>query len=75
MDAEIELLSDAQLGCVLAHHCFVFKLPPDWAPADWQVTGDSFVMARRCTGSKGTFYLDCDVLEPTEQVGQTLQLP
>eukprot|EP00961_Rhodomonas_salina_P235448 3182419-Rhodomonas_salina.1 len=75
MDAEIELLSDAQLGSVLAHHGFVFKLPPDWAPADWLVKGDSFVMAQRCTGSKGTFYLDCNVLEPTEQVGQTLQLP
>eukprot|EP00961_Rhodomonas_salina_P256018 3460195-Rhodomonas_salina.1 len=64
MDAEIQLLSDAQLGRVLAHHHFVFKLPPDWAPADW-----------RSTGSKGTFYLDYDVLEPTEQVGEPLQLP
>lgn len=32
-------------------------------------------MARRCTNSKGKYYLDCQVMEPSSFVGRTIQLP
>eukprot|EP00961_Rhodomonas_salina_P029449 396960-Rhodomonas_salina.2 len=32
-------------------------------------------MARRCTNSKGKYYLDCQVMEPSLFVGSTIQLP
>eukprot|EP00961_Rhodomonas_salina_P008411 114423-Rhodomonas_salina.1 len=75
LDVEIDLLRDAQLGRCLARHCFVFKLPTDWAPATWKLKQDGFVMVRLCTGSKGNMYLECDVLSPREMICKTLQLP
>eukprot|EP00961_Rhodomonas_salina_P299786 3939207-Rhodomonas_salina.2 len=71
------MLTDAQLGCCLAHHSFVFKLPTNWAPATWKLQQDCFVMplARQCTGSKGNMYLECNVPSPRELTGETLQLP
>jgi hypothetical protein len=73
LNAEIEMLSDKQLGQCLAHHSFVFKLPSDWFDETWNVKKDGYVMARKCYGQKGTHYLDCDVIEPVEYRGRSLQ--
>eukprot|EP00961_Rhodomonas_salina_P121493 1635437-Rhodomonas_salina.1 len=50
----MDLLRDQQLGRALAHHRFVLKIPEDWALASWKQRGDGYVMACRCTGSKGS---------------------
>eukprot|EP00961_Rhodomonas_salina_P011264 151141-Rhodomonas_salina.1 len=37
LNAEIDRMSDAQLGRCLAHHNFTLKLPADWYPTGWNV--------------------------------------
>jgi hypothetical protein len=74
LDAELDRLSDQQLGRCLAHHRFTFKLPADWFPSEWKVKTGGHIMARKCYGSKGKYYLDCDVVEPSKYQGRAVQL-
>jgi len=76
--AAISLLSDKQLGRVLAHHKTVLQVPQDW----WinPVTGKKTactVMATACTKIAGAYYLDCQLIKPdaARKSGHILQLP
>jgi len=76
--AVISLLSDKQLGRVLAHHKTVLQVPQDW----WinPVTGKKTacaVMATACTKIAGAYYLDCQLIKPdaARKSGHILQLP
>lgn len=75
MTAEIPALHDKQLGRSLAHHRFMLKCPVDWFPDHLATRVDGVIMARHCFGSKGTHYLDCEVVEPAEHKGKTIQFP
>eukprot|EP00961_Rhodomonas_salina_P049070 658680-Rhodomonas_salina.1 len=61
MTAEIATLKDNQLGRCLAHHRFVMKLPADWFPKSVNTQADGAIIARHCYGSKGKYYLDCEI--------------
>eukprot|EP00961_Rhodomonas_salina_P151976 2045930-Rhodomonas_salina.1 len=60
LNAEIDKLSDAQLGKCLAHHQYTFMCPVDWFPSEWGMQRDGYVTARWCRGQKSTFYLECE---------------
>eukprot|EP00961_Rhodomonas_salina_P035224 473845-Rhodomonas_salina.1 len=62
LSAEIDVLKDQQLGrCPgLAHHWFTMKLPANWYPTDMGTSEDGYITVRKCYGSKGTYYLDCE---------------
>ena len=50
------------------------KLPADWYPTDMGTSEDGYITVRKCYGSKGTYYLDCEVLEPVQYRGRTIQM-
>eukprot|EP00961_Rhodomonas_salina_P214592 2898155-Rhodomonas_salina.1 len=49
------------------------KLPADWFPKSVNTQVDGAIMASHCYGSKGKYYLDCEIVTPASHQGQTIQ--